>query len=244
MSKNIDDATRFASDLAIAALLRAQETRLAELSAPAATPKAESKSRAKASKAPKAPKAPKAIRGSQGADASGFSVYRGTRATGPGWVSGVAGNGSEVAKMRDSLARHLAIALREARDATVAAEAAELVAAELAETDDVGTALASEESVLQRGMAAIKLDLASTIRAELDSNDVGKLKRRYDSLGESVTETTIAVEFGSMPGAKLGDDGESVEPVAGTPYAPESSIANLLALHPELRKAVARAEQK
>lgn len=143
------------------------------------------------------------IRGAQGADASGFSVWRGKRATGPGYVAGAAGPDHESRKMRDSLIALARTAVAESDEhaelANICDRNRDLCSRDGNVDDAVGFA---QDGILERGMAQVKLALAEAILSEVESNDVAALACRYRQAGNAlqVIEETVSASVGSFTG--------------------------------------------
>ena len=184
---------------------------------------------------------PAPIKGGQGASAEGFAVWRGQRATGPGFVAGNAGLDHELRKGIASAAGRIRAVRDEAQQAFDAAEASEVLAAEaLAEAKELSQAgdRASQDKANaksadalafaadaqnERGLATLKLELARVMQDELESEDADAIVRRYREAGspELTREETIAFDNGSFGGAVALCPGLVAE-VPGAPAAPLS----------------------
>ena len=170
-----------------------------------------------------APSGTAPIKGSTGADASGFSVWRGIRATGPGFVAGVAGNDHELRKMRDGIIALANSAVIESDEHDREAAAAFRCARKAEAAGDLEDAAGyDDDGILERGMAQVKLELAETIMSELDSSDDEALVARYRAAGSEAlsTETVIGFSNGSFPGASLDANGMPVFEKVGETVAP------------------------
>lgn len=143
------------------------------------------------------------IRGAQGADASGFSVWRGIRATGPGVVFGAAGADHEARKMRAGLIALARTAVAESDEHNELANIADRNRDNCAKDGNVDDATGyAEDGILERGMAQVKLALAEAILSEVESNDVEALTRRYRAAGSALEtiETVVSASVGSFTG--------------------------------------------
>jgi hypothetical protein len=187
---------------ALNAMLAIQAARSAEIdsarkadSAPAATPVATEDS-------VQAETLPEPIKGGQGADASGFSVWRGKRATGPGFVAGMAGADHEARKMRASLLALARTAVTESDEHCELANIADRNRDNCAKDGTVDDALGyAQDGILERGMSQLKLALAENILDEVSRNDVDALTRRYRDAGNALAAIEEVIAVSTDPAA-------------------------------------------